>query len=81
MLFSKRIVAAAVAGLLTVPGAQAGWLDTVVDKVQASAEKVVEKHGESFTDLTAAEMDGGLREALNKGVKVAISQLGREDGY
>jgi hypothetical protein len=26
-------------------------------------------------------MDGGLREALNKGVKVAISRLGREDGY
>ncbi len=81
MLFSKRIIAAAVAGLLVVPGAQAGWLDEVVDKVQESAEKAVEKHSESFTGLTAAEMDGGLREALNKGVKVAIEQLGREDGY
>ena len=81
MPFSKHVIAVAMAGLLAVPGAQAGWLDKVVEKVQESAEKVAEKQNGSLSDLTVAEMDGGLREALNKGVKVAVSRLGREDGY
>ena len=81
MPFSKRIAAVTFAGLLAVPSVQAGWLDKVVDKVQESADNAVEKHGGPVPGLSAAEMDGGLRDALNKGVKIAIKQLGREDGY
>lgn len=79
---SKKImIAAALAGLIGTQNVYAGFLDSLVEEVQKSAQEVTQSSNGSVTGLTAAEMDGGLREALNAGVKEAISRLGREDGY
>jgi hypothetical protein len=76
-----KIITAAFAGLLCFQNAHAGFLDSLVEEVQKSAQEVTQTSGGSVSGLSAAEMDGGLREALNKGVKEAISRLGRKDGY
>ena len=77
----KIMIAAALAGLIGMQNVHAGWLDSVVDEVTKTVNETTQTQNGSVSGLTEAEMDGGLKEALNKGVKVAISRLGREDGY
>jgi hypothetical protein len=57
--------------------AQAGWLDTLLEQAVTAVEK--EQNGDQT--LTAAEINGGLKEALRVGTKLAIERLGKEDGY
>ncbi|MEJ2469113.1 MAG: hypothetical protein P8Y51_08655, partial [Campylobacterales bacterium] len=58
-----KIITAAFAGLLCFQNAHAGFLDSLVEEVQKSAQEVTQTNG-SVSGLSAAEMDGGLREAL-----------------
>lgn len=68
----------AVAALGVSLGAAAGWQDLLKD----SAE-LLRGTGDSgqLSGLTAAEMDGGLKEALAVGAERAINGLGRSGGY
>lgn len=67
---------------------------TVSEKEEAKPEKVTtEKAVTSITEtdsqstssivssLTSKDMDGALKEALNKGVSYAVESLGKENGY
>jgi hypothetical protein len=70
---------AVVSVLLLSPSVHAGWFDAVKEQ----AETVLQKSGgdSSSSSLTSSEIDGGLKEALRVGTKLAIEQLGREDGF
>ncbi|VAX11020.1 hypothetical protein MNBD_GAMMA26-1840 [hydrothermal vent metagenome] len=68
------------AGLLlsiVVLPTQASWLDQLKNEVLGSdtASNPV------ASILSSDEMAGGLREALSKGVNIAIDSLGKEDGF
>jgi len=76
------MISAAAVGLLGMPGLQAGWLDAVMDQVtEATKEVAPETQKAVAATLTTSEIDGGLREALNMGVKQAIGELGVENGF
>jgi len=82
MPFSRVMISAAVVGLLGMQGVQAGWLDTVVDHVQEATKEVAPSTSTVVAStLSDKEIAGGLREALNAGVKEAIGQLGVENGF
>ncbi len=55
---------------------QAGWLDRLKDGVLGS-----EAVTESVSELASDEIVDGLREALEKGVRIAVDLLGQTDGY
>ncbi len=55
---------------------QAGWLDQLKEKVLDSGAA-----SQTATALTNDEMIGGLRAALEKGVAIAVAQLGQTDGF
>jgi hypothetical protein len=74
----KAAAYATVAALLLSPAAHAGWFDTLKEGAATLMEQPEE--GSAGT-LTTAEIDGGLKEALRVGTKLAIEQLGREDGF
>jgi len=64
---------------------QAGWLDSVTEKLekneilkQASTQKSASQAAQG---LSSADMNGALKEALRIGTRTAIDQLGREDGF
>ena len=65
--------------LLMGAGLHAGWLESFKEGL----ESAVQQHSESGTGktLTTAEIDGGLKEALRVGTRLAINELGRENGY
>lgn len=73
----KTIIMAAV--LLTGQGAYAGFFDTFKEELGNVMEQPAEST--SGTSLSTTEIDAGLKEALRVGTRVAIDQLGREDGY
>lgn len=59
-----------------VSSAQAGWLDSLLgggSESKGSAPAV--------TELTSTEMAAGLRQALEKGVQIAVDRLGAADGF
>ncbi len=55
---------------------QAGWLDRLKDEVLGS--KAVT---EGVSELASDEIVSGLREALEKGVRIAVDLLGQPDGF
>jgi hypothetical protein len=82
MPISKRCIPAAVALILMAQGAQADWLDAVTDQVkQATADSGTQTSKTVASGLTDTQIGAGLREALDKGVKQAIGQLGKKDGF
>lgn len=81
MPFLKLLIAFGAVGLLGIQGVQAGWLDTLVEQVEKTAQEAAHSGSGSASDFSLAEIDGGLREALNKGVREAIARLGRKNGF
>jgi len=68
--------------LLLGANAHAGFFDSFKEQLQTAVEKAADGGGTSAaSSLSSAEIDSGLREALKIGTKLAIEQLGREDGY
>jgi len=61
---------------LAITPVQAGWLDQLKDAVLG--DEVVT---ESVSELASDEIVSGLREALEKGVHIAVDLLGQVDGY
>jgi len=55
---------------------QAGWFDQLKEEVLGK-----ESMTETVTGLTSGEMVNGLREALEKGVRMAVDLLGQTDGF
>ena len=86
-MHSKRLIlSAAAAALLGTAPLQAGFFDDLgkqlgdaVTNTQSSSTASTAASGVS--SLSDAEVDGGLREALKVGTKLAIDQLGKENGY
>ena len=59
---------------------QAGWFESMLEQAKTAIEK--EQNGSiQERSLSSAEIDGGLKEALRVGTKLAIERLGKEDGY
>jgi len=79
MYIQKLLLASSLAALLTTQTLQAGWLDSVVDEVTKATS--TQTQSKDTSGLSITDIDGGLREALNKGVKLAIDQLGKENGF
>ena len=69
---------ATIAALLSAHSAHAGWFDTIKEQ---AATVLQNSDSEGTSALTTAEIDGGLKEALRVGTKLAIEQLGKEDGF
>lgn len=62
--------------IMTVAPAQASWLDQLKEKVLENTAVT-----ESVSGLASDEIVGGLREALEKGVRTAVDLLGQTDGF
>ncbi len=75
---SEMIARYAVIAALLGTSAQAGWFDVVKEQ---AATVLKSDNGTATSSLTTAEIDGGLKEALRVGTKLAIEQLGKEDGF
>jgi len=79
---SKLLLASSLAALLGAQTLQAGWLDTAVEQVTKATQQPADgTQTRDTSGLSISDIDGGLREALNKGVKLAIDQLGKENGF
>lgn len=84
MRFSTTASCVLAGVLLAAPSAQAGWLDAISEQLEQT--KIVPKEVstatlQGTTDLSVAEMNGGLKEALSAGTRLAIKQLGTQDGF
>ena len=84
---TKIILALALVSATTL---SAGWMDTLnegLDILSTSSKeesKTTAKQSDSkstLDNLTSSEMNGALKEALEKGVSYAIESLGKENGY
>lgn len=65
--------------LLVAPVVNAAWTD-YLDKLKGMAEGEQATATDSI-DLTNSEMIAALKEALNKGTRFAVDNLGREGGF
>lgn len=69
--------------ILLAATVQAGWQDQIgglletVQKVQSSTST----KGDSNVNLSNTDMSSALKEALSKGVKFAVTDLGKDGGY
>ena len=79
MHFSKLLMTSSLAVVLTTQTLQAGFLDSIMETVTKTTTG--ETQTKDISGLSITDIDGGLREALNKGVKTAIAQLGQQDGF
>ncbi len=80
MSTSRTLAALLAASLLSATGmANAGWLDTLLEKVQGVEETPASQA--SVSALSDDEVVHGLREALAQGTRRAVSELGRDGGY
>ncbi|MGA7802954.1 MAG: DUF4197 domain-containing protein [Gammaproteobacteria bacterium] len=79
MRHSLRIGLLLLCGLLPVVAADAGWRDFLEQLPGGSREgsTAASRAG----SLSESEMAGGLKEALQKGIQHAVSQLGRAGGF
>ncbi len=70
--------------ILLTTYAQAGWQDQIggiletVQKVQSPTTSTTQS---SNVNLSNTDMSGALKEALSKGVKFAVTDLGKDGGY
>jgi len=71
---SSLVLAAAV----MIAPVQAGWLDTLKGGILGTETS---SSTESVSNLASDEIAAGLREALEKGVAIAVDLLGQEDGF
>lgn len=76
MMIQKILLFCAVFAFGTTANAQFGDL---LNKAKETAD--VLKNGGSVKDLSQGEVGNGLKEALNLGVKKAVSELSAENGY
>ncbi|MDQ7046007.1 MAG: DUF4197 domain-containing protein [Sulfurimonas sp.] len=86
MKYTKIMMSLAVASTLS-----AGWFDSVSDALSAvtdntpiKTESKIETTSSAssiMTSLSSNDMNGALKEALNKGVSYAIDALGQDNGY
>ncbi|MHC3994345.1 DUF4197 domain-containing protein [Thiomicrolovo sp. ZZH C-3] len=65
--------------VLTTQTLNAGLFDSIMETVTKTTSG--ETQTKDVSGLSITDIDGGLREALNKGVKQAIEQLGQENGF
>ncbi len=85
MKYTRLIIAMAI---ISSTSLNASWMDIVTDGLN-TLEKNTEKTSQTpkkdvsslLTSLSSSDMNGALKEALNKGVSYAIKALGKDDGY
>ncbi len=75
MNYRNVVCAATLLAITTIP-AQAGWLDRLQEEILGGESAAVTRPG-----LLPDEIAGGLREALERGVRTAVAQLGQPDGF
>ena len=84
MKYTKIIMSVAVISATTL---NAGWMDTVneglssLEKSSTKSSKTQNKDSSLLSSLSSTDMNGALKEALNKGVSYAIKALGKDNGY
>ncbi len=86
MKYKKIIMSVIVASLTTL---NASWMDSVTEGLKAVEQSTASSKTESsskessslLSSLSSTDMNGALKEALDKGVQYAISALGQENGY
>jgi len=72
----KNYVLCIVLAAVVITPVQAGWLDRLKDEVLGNDAVT-----ETVTDLTSDEIVNGLRQALEKGVRIAVDLLGQTNGF
>lgn len=83
--FCGPVLFGAIAAFALAPVAQAGFREDLMKSFGSllngpgSSSSATAKN--PVTTLTQSEMSQGIKEALSKGVKVAIDQLGRRNGF
>lgn len=70
-----------VGGLLANRSAQADFASDMLKRLEGLGSGGAPQSPSVASGLTQGEMDQGIREALSKGVEVAVRQLGQEGGY
>ncbi len=66
--------------VMTANSLHAGWFESMLEQANTVIQE--QQNGSTQeTSLSSTEIDGGLKEALHVGTKLAIDRLGREDGY
>ena len=63
---------------IVIAPVQAGWLDTLKNEILGAETTTAT---ESVSNLASDEIAAGLREALEKGVAMAVDLLGQTDGF
>ncbi|MFC1602419.1 DUF4197 domain-containing protein [Pseudomonadota bacterium] len=63
---------------IVITPVQAGWFDKLKDEVFGTETSTAT---ESISNLASDEIAAGLREALEKGVAIAVDLLGQTDGF
>jgi hypothetical protein len=83
--FYGPVLFAAIAVFALMPAAHAGFREDLMKSfgtlLNGSGNSSSATAKTPITTLTQSEMSQGIKEALSKGVKVAIDQLGRRNGF
>jgi hypothetical protein len=80
MVAKQALVMVAIVGTVSL-GVQAGWQDSLKGLLGDQKSVPSFSGGQALSALSQSDLVGGLKEALGKGVDLAVDQLGKPNGF